>query len=337
MRIGHLQPKRQQWQGKMRVAASSTEALTALLGSSPAVVHAAGVSWGGRAAVLCAPSGSGKSTLTVACLAAGSGYLSDEALGVDADGARVRGYAKPVTLKAGSWSAVRRLLPHLEPPAVGPWVLPAEAVRPGCAMPHARPALVVALRHDPAAELEVGGLTPGQVTLHLAANTSFLAQRGLSALGALARLAARCRGVRLRFTDAACAAVAVRDLLARPAPPPAGVAPLRPPLRPRRVVLPDTAAARAEGFCVPPGLSGLRLGAETLLLYAGQVHLLDPVSTAVWRLALEAGDADAVCAATVRRFADPRGRIRAEVAALLGDLSARGLLSANPPVAAAVP
>lgn len=50
------------------------------------LVHAAGVSWGGRAALITGVSGAGKSTLARWCVKAGATLLSDEVVGVLPDG-----------------------------------------------------------------------------------------------------------------------------------------------------------------------------------------------------------------------------------------------------------
>ncbi len=67
--------------------------------------HAGAVALGGRVVAFPGASGSGKSTLTAACLLRGFGYVSDEALCLEPDGAVVP-YLKPLALSAWSRDAL---------------------------------------------------------------------------------------------------------------------------------------------------------------------------------------------------------------------------------------
>ena len=71
------------------------------------LLHAAAVERGRNAVLLPAPSGSGKSTLAAGLVAAGFGYLTDDVCAIDLETVRVRPYAKPISLAAGSRPAVR--------------------------------------------------------------------------------------------------------------------------------------------------------------------------------------------------------------------------------------
>lgn len=71
-------------------------------------MHAGAVAVGSAVAAFPGESGAGKSTLVAACLQAGCGYVSDEALVCELDG-RVRPYPKPLTLL--DWSLDRLGLP----------------------------------------------------------------------------------------------------------------------------------------------------------------------------------------------------------------------------------
>lgn len=68
--------------------------------------HAAVLTRGVRTLVLPARSGTGKSTLTAALVRQGWGYVSDEALALDWDGARIHPYARPLSLSAWSIDAL---------------------------------------------------------------------------------------------------------------------------------------------------------------------------------------------------------------------------------------
>jgi hypothetical protein len=65
-------------------------------------VHAGVVASGQNVIAFPAESGAGKSTLTAACLAAGFGYVSDEALCVDWSDGQVVSYPKPLSLSRSS-------------------------------------------------------------------------------------------------------------------------------------------------------------------------------------------------------------------------------------------
>ncbi len=75
------------------------------------LVHAGAVERDGRAVVIPGPSGAGKSTLVALLVRAGLGYLSDEVASIELETGRLRPYAKPVALKAGS----QQLLPQARP------------------------------------------------------------------------------------------------------------------------------------------------------------------------------------------------------------------------------
>lgn len=69
-------------------------------------VHAGVVSSGNRTIAFPAGSGAGKSTLVAACLQAGLGYVSDEALCVDYTTSSVIAYPKPLSLSTWSIAAL---------------------------------------------------------------------------------------------------------------------------------------------------------------------------------------------------------------------------------------
>lgn len=78
-----------------------------------AVLHASAVSIGERALLIAGRSGAGKSTLTVALVAAGASYLSDDLLPLAADGRHVLPFPLALSVKSGSWELVGALLPKL--------------------------------------------------------------------------------------------------------------------------------------------------------------------------------------------------------------------------------
>jgi hypothetical protein len=83
------------WDINRRTAAAEQGAL---------LVHAGAVSAGDRAVIVPGASGAGKSTLVAALVQAGFSYLTDETLAIDRGDGRIRGAAKPIGLKQGSWA-----------------------------------------------------------------------------------------------------------------------------------------------------------------------------------------------------------------------------------------
>jgi hypothetical protein len=65
-------------------------------------VHAAGVSWDGRALLIAGPSGAGKSTLTAALLRRGCRYMSDEAVFLSLKDGLATGFPRAVGLAGGT-------------------------------------------------------------------------------------------------------------------------------------------------------------------------------------------------------------------------------------------
>jgi hypothetical protein len=73
--------------------------------------HAGALDAGGTGILVPGTSGSGKSTLTAGLARAGLGYLTDELAALDLRSGQLLPYAKPITLKAGSFA----VLPELDP------------------------------------------------------------------------------------------------------------------------------------------------------------------------------------------------------------------------------
>jgi hypothetical protein len=69
-------------------------------------VHAGVLDVGGSTMALPGTSGAGKSTLTAACVRAGMGYVSDEALCLPYETSGVRGYPRPIALSPWSMRAL---------------------------------------------------------------------------------------------------------------------------------------------------------------------------------------------------------------------------------------
>jgi hypothetical protein len=117
--------------------------------------HAGALDADGAGVLLPGASGSGKSTLTAGLARAGLGYLSDELTALDLRRGRLLPYAKPITLKHGSFGVVADLHPDRSTGAGGrPWsgaewqvaVGASTGLHVGAAC---APALVVVPRYEP--------------------------------------------------------------------------------------------------------------------------------------------------------------------------------------------
>jgi len=156
------------------------------------VLHAAAAARSGRAVALVGDSGAGKSSLVAALVRAGWTYLSDEAIGVDAD-ANFHPYPRPITLRRGSWSALAdmeaRLPADRERFAATEWHVPAlslDAVADGPMPPRA----VILVRHAPGARADLRPITRGAAIEQLArqsCNLSHFGQEGLDRLASVVR------------------------------------------------------------------------------------------------------------------------------------------------------
>ncbi len=154
------------------------------------VLHAAGLVWRGRGILLCGPSGSGKSTLAAVLAIAGAGYLSDELVAVG--GAQMRGFARPLVLKAGSaflWQDEGVAGTPLALPGGVVWIRPS-LLRPGCIRPAARPGLILFPRYEAGATLAARPLSTAETVYTLMqhlVNARNLPAYGLTAARQLAQ------------------------------------------------------------------------------------------------------------------------------------------------------
>ena len=79
--------------------------------SNAVPLHAAACAWQGAAVVIAGASGSGKSTITAGLVSRGLSYLTDEVAVVNPVDLTVAPYAKPLTIKSGSWPVLAGLRP----------------------------------------------------------------------------------------------------------------------------------------------------------------------------------------------------------------------------------
>ena len=75
------------------------------------LIHAAGVQDGMRGVLLPGPSGSGKSTLAAGLVRSGLAYLSDELVALEVGSGHLLPYAKPISLKRGSFGVLYDMVP----------------------------------------------------------------------------------------------------------------------------------------------------------------------------------------------------------------------------------
>ncbi len=173
-----------------------------------------------------AASGSGKSTLTAGLARAGLGYMSDELVALELDGAepgRLLPYPKPITVKPGSFTVLSDMAPGLA--GDGPaglaasegwfgesdveWQVPVgdgTGRRVGTPCP---PAFVIVPRYDPAAGTSLKRLSETEAFFTLALHAVNLLPHGAAGTEAVGRLAAECECYSLSMADLdeACALV----------------------------------------------------------------------------------------------------------------------------------
>ena len=177
--------------------------------------HAGALEADGAGIVLPGTSGSGKSTLTAGLARAGLGYLTDELAALDLDRGHFLPYAKPITLKRGSFS----VLPDLHPdrtvgPGAGPWdgaewqvaMGGASGRRVGRPCP---PSLVIVPRYDPAGPTALTPLSDTEAFLSLALHAVNLLPHGVAGSAALGRVVTQssCYALTMSDLEEACALV----------------------------------------------------------------------------------------------------------------------------------
>lgn len=165
-----------------------------------------------------AASGSGKSTLTAGLAQAGLGYLSDELVALELDGAvpgRLLPYPKPITVKPGSFTALASMDPGplgdgwSGEPSQFEWQVPVGDGTGRRVGSPCRPAYVIVPRYDPGAETALKRMSETEAFFSLALHAVNMLPHGADATSALGRLAADCECYTLAMSDldAACALV----------------------------------------------------------------------------------------------------------------------------------
>lgn len=166
-------------------------------------VHAAGAMRGSGAVILVGGSGAGKSTLAAGLTRAGWRYLSDEAVGIDEHG-NVHPYARPITLRPGSWPAfpeVARRLPDGHPRfATSEWHVPASLLG-HVADESSAPSAVVEIHFDEGRPADLRSIGRGKALEYVAFHGCNLDHFGQEGLERLARAVRKSECYRLEFGD----------------------------------------------------------------------------------------------------------------------------------------
>jgi hypothetical protein len=117
--------------------------------STDTVFHAGAVTDGRHAALLPGESNAGKSTLVTGLVAGGLGYLSDEAVLLDADD-RAWPYPKAVDLDPGSWPVFPELAPTEDEADLHRirWHVAPDRIRPGAAGPPSTVRAILSPRYE---------------------------------------------------------------------------------------------------------------------------------------------------------------------------------------------
>lgn len=175
--------------------------------------HAGALEAGGVGVLLPGPSGSGKSTLVAGLARAGLGYLTDELVALELASGRLLPYAKPVTIKTGSFPVLADMDPGAAngaPPWTGEeWQVPVGADTGRRVGRACLPGLVVLPHYVAGAATMLTPLSHTEAFLALALNAVNLLPHGAAGTAALGALTARCAGYSLTTgdLDEACALV----------------------------------------------------------------------------------------------------------------------------------
>ncbi len=195
-------------------------------GDTSLLFHSGGIEVGGRGVLLPGASGSGKSTLTAGLVRRGGGmaYLSDELVALDLESGHLLPYAKPITVKPGSFEVLRDLGPGQ---ATGrgeadlwtgeEWQVAVggrSGLRPGGSCP---PGFVIVPSYAEGAPTTMEPLSETEAFFALAVNAVNLSAHGSRGTEVLGRLADRCVCAALTFSDLDRACELVRMVVRDPA------------------------------------------------------------------------------------------------------------------------
>ena len=176
-------------------------------GAAHLLFHAGGIEADGTGVLLPGASMAGKSTLVAGLVRAGFGYLTDELAALDLATGRLVPYAKPITVKPGSFAVLSDMGPAADGPSgPDPWAGREWQVAVGggtgrrigrpCA-----PGFVVVPRYDAGAETTLTPLSETEAFFTLALHAVNLVPHGSAGTRALGRLARQCRCFSLTVSD----------------------------------------------------------------------------------------------------------------------------------------
>ena len=193
-------------------------------GAGHLLLHSGAVEVAGHGVLFPGSSGSGKSTLVAGLVRSGFGYLTDELAALDLASGMLLPYAKPITVKPGSFAVLADMDPEAWPvPATGcgggqEWhVAVGEGTGRGIGTPCA-PGFVIAPHFDAGVDTTLRPLSETQAFFALAVNAVNLVPHGSIGTRALGRLAGACHCFSLAFSDLDEACRLVRELVAGPTP-----------------------------------------------------------------------------------------------------------------------
>jgi hypothetical protein len=188
-------------------------------GGDHLLFHAGAIEADGTGVLLPGASGSGKSTLVAGLVRGGLGYLTDELAALNMATGRLVPYAKPITVKPGSFAVLSDMGPdvglecghgrwtgHEWQVAVGDGT--GRRIGRSCV-----PRFVVVPRYDAAAATALTPLSDTEAFFALAVNAVNLIPHGSEGTRALGRLAKGCRCFSLTMSDLDEACRLVSDLV----------------------------------------------------------------------------------------------------------------------------
>lgn len=166
------------------------------------VVHAAAAARDGATVLLPAAPESGKTTTVAGLVAsAGFGYLTDEAVMIDAATLIPHPYPKPLSIDRGSWDVLADLRPSHHDVVTGQWQVAASAIRPDAVARAAPIRFVVEPAYDRAATTRLEHVSRAAMLARLADSTFNFQEAPQRNLAVLARVLERADCYRLPISD----------------------------------------------------------------------------------------------------------------------------------------
>jgi hypothetical protein len=176
-------------------------------------LHAAALALEGRSVLLLGESTVGKSTFTAFAAAAGWDVLSDECIGIDADGSTLCSWPRPLVLRRGS--PALEVLPACRSPLDGGRVVvPLERLGARQVSGASLGAVVLLDRRPDTSSPQVERYEPSQAICVLGEHSLDVDREPARALLTFARIAARAPVFRLQYAEAAQALPVVAEILA---------------------------------------------------------------------------------------------------------------------------